>query len=131
MIFHNSAQPYTRPAVTVGVRQQLARRHALDLPGGLLIWKQIGRMAFAVLSATIALHLMLGVYGNHMTEKSSVFEAERHQLMDRNIVLRATRAGMLTRQSVEAAAGKALSLYTPTGEQQFVFNREKGRFDNL
>jgi hypothetical protein len=88
-------------------------------------------MAFAALAGTIALHLLLGVYGGHMAEKGAVLETERHQLMDRNIVLRATRAGMLTKQSVEAAAGKALSLYTPTGEQQFVYNSEKGRFENL
>lgn len=131
MIIHNSTESYTRPAVNIGVRQQLVRRGAWDLPGGALLWNMIGRVGFAVCAATVAIQLMLGAYSSHLTEKVTAVEEQRHQLMDRNITLRATRAGMLTQKAVEAAAGKALSLYTPGEGQRFVYNRSKGRFDKL
>lgn len=129
MIIYNSTESYTRPTANVGIRQQLARRGALDIPGGVLLWKTIGRVALAVLVATFGLQLLLGAYSSHLTTKVTQLEQERHQLMDTNITLRATKAGMLTRAAVEEAAGKALSLYSPDAGQRFVFNRRTGRFD--
>lgn len=132
MIIHNSStESYTRPVVNIGVRQQPVQQGTWEFPGGILLWKVIGRVGFAVCAATVALHLMLGAYSSHLSEKVTVFEEQRHQLMDRNITLRATRAGMLTQKAVEAAAGKALSLYTPGEGQRFVYDRSKGRFDRL
>jgi len=131
MIIHNSTESYTRPTVNIGVRQQLARRNAWDLPGGALLWKGIGRVAVGVCVVTVTVNLLLGAYSSHLTSKAAVLEEQRHQLMDTNIILRATRAGMLTRQAVEAAAGKALSLYAPEEGQRFKYNRSKGRFDKL
>jgi len=131
MIIHNSTESYTRPVVNIGVRQQPARSSIWDIPGGSQLWKAVGRMAGVVCAATIAIHLMLGAYSTHLSEKVTAFEGQRHQLMDRNITLRATRAGMLTKQAVEAAAGKALSLYSPGAGQRFVYNRDKGWFDSL
>lgn len=131
MIIHNSAQSYTPPTVNIGVRQQLARRTVLDLPGGLLLWKVIGKVALAVCVVAVAGSVLLGSYGNHLSTQATALEGQRHQLTDQNITLRATRAGMLTRQAVEAAAGKALSLYSPGEGQRFVYNRGKGRFDRL
>ncbi|SHO44443.1 hypothetical protein [Desulfopila aestuarii] len=131
MIIHNSTESYTRPVVNIGVRQQSVRSSIWDIPGGSVLWKAIGRLAGGVCAATIAIHLMLGAYSSHLSEKVTAFEGQRHQLMDRNITLRATRAGMLTKQAVEAAAGKALSLYSPGKGQRFVYNRNKGWFDSL
>jgi len=131
MIIHNSTESYTRPVVNIGVRQQSARTSILDIPGGALLWKAAGQMAGIVCAATIVLHLMLGAYSSHLSEKTSAYEEHRHQLMDRNITLRATRAGMLTKQAVEAAAGKTLSLYAPVEGQRYVYNSRKGWFDSL
>lgn len=131
MIIYNSTESYTRPTANVGIRQQLARRGVWDIPGGALLWRAIGRVGLAVVVATCGVQLLLGVVGNHLTDKMARYEEQRHQLMDTNITLRATRAGMLTQQAVEAAAGKALSLYSPVEGQRFVFNRNTGRFDKL
>lgn len=131
MIFHDSAQSYLRPEVNIGVRHNPVRRGARDLPGGELFWKTFGRMALAVVVVTIGANLLLGAYKEHLVTVATAFEGQRHELVDGNITLRATRAGMLTRQAVEAAAGKALSLYSPSEGQRLVYNRDKGRFDKL
>lgn len=131
MIIHNSTESYTRPVVNIGVRPQPARSGIWDIPGDQLLWKAAGRMAAVVCAATLAMQLMLGAYTDHLSAKVTTIEAERHQLMDQNITLRATRAGMLTKQAVEKAAGKALSLYSPGEGQRFVYNRDKGWFDSL
>jgi len=133
MMIHNSAQSYTRPEVNIGigVRQQAGRYNVGEFPGGVLLWKAIGRVALAVCATTVVFTLLLGSYSDRLSSKAAELESQRHQLMDRNITLRATRAGMLTRQAVEAAAGKALSLYPAGEDQRFVYNRHKGRFENL
>ncbi len=133
MIIHNSAQSYTRPEVNIGigVRQQSGRCNVGEFPGGVLLWKAIGRVALAVCATTVVFTLLLGAYSTRLGSRATELETQRHQLMDRNIALRATRAGMLTRRAVEAAAGKALSLYPPGESQRFVYNRNKGRFENL
>lgn len=131
MIFQDSVQSYTRPAVNIGIRQHLARRSAWELPGGVIFWKAAGKVVLGVCMATIALNMLLSVYKGHLEAIATVMEGQRHELMDKNISLRVTRAGMLTRQAVEVAAGKSLSLYMPEQGQRFVYNRGKGRFDSL
>ncbi|MFV0435932.1 MAG: hypothetical protein ACK5PS_00865 [Desulfopila sp.] len=131
MIIHNSTEPYTRPTVSIGGPQQFTRRQAWDFPGGAVLWKGIGRAAAMIGGVTVVVSMLLGSYGSGLTAKVTLLEEQRHQLVDRNIVLRATRAGMLTRQAVEAAAGKELSLYKPEDGQRFRYNRSKGRFDKF
>ncbi len=131
MIFHDSVQSYSRPTTNLGVRQHLARRSALELPGGALFWKTAGKIVLGVCAVTIAMNIILGAYVRHLDSVVSIVEGQRHELMDRNITLRAKRAGLLTRQAIEVAAGKALSLYTPEKGQRFVYSRDKGRFESL
>lgn len=131
MIFQDSVQSYTRPAINIGVRQQLERSSAPELPGGVLFWRATGKMALLVFAVTLSISVLLGTYKGHLGTVAAGVESQRHELVDRNITLRVTRARMLTQQAVEAAAGKTLSLYAPDEEQRFVYNSDKGRFDSL
>lgn len=131
MIFHDSAQSYARPVSKIGVRQHLARGSAWELPGGAILWKAIGKVALVVCVATISVNMLFGAYKGHLATVATAVEGQRHELMDRNITLRAARAGMLTPQSVELVAGKALSLYAPQEGQRYIYNRVRGRFDRL
>ncbi len=117
MIFHNSAQSYVRPVANVGIRQHLTRLSIGELPGGILLWKAIGKVAVAVCVATITMNVALSVYKGNLANAVVTVELQRHELMDRNINLRAKRAALLSPQAVELAAGKMLSLYSPVKGQ--------------
>jgi hypothetical protein len=102
-----------------------------ELPGGVLFWRATGKLALLVFAVTITISALLGTYKGHLGTVAAGVEGQRHELVDRNITLRVTRAKMLTQQAVEAAAGKALSLYAPDKGQRLVYNSDKGRFDSL
>lgn len=131
MIFHDSVQSYSRTAANIGVRQQLAGRNGWALQGNTLFWKTAGKMSLAVCAVTLVINIIFGAYASHIGSTVSVIEEQRHKLMDRNISLRATRAGMLTEHAVQVAAGKTLSLYKPEKGQHFIYSRKKGRFISL
>lgn len=131
MIFQDSVQSYTRPEVHIGIRRQLVRDNAAELPGGVLFWRTAAKMALPLFAVTITISVLLGTYKGHLGEVAAGVEGQRHEMVDKNITLRVTRAKMLTQQAVEVAAGKALSLYAPDKGQRFVYNSDKGRFDNL
>jgi hypothetical protein len=117
MIFHNSAQSYVRPNANIGIRQHLARCSNGELPGGILLWKAVGKVTVAVCVATITLNVMLSVYKGNLATAAVALEQQRHELMDKNINLRAKRAALLSPQAIERAAGKRLSLHSPVKGQ--------------
>lgn len=113
------------------MQRQLVRNDASELPGGVLFWRATGKVALLVFAVTVSISVLLGSYKGHLGTVAAVVENQRHELVDKNITLRVTRARMLTQQAVEVAAGKALSLYAPEEGQRFVYNSDKGRFDSL
>jgi hypothetical protein len=117
MIFHNSVQSYVRPVANVGIRQHLARRSTSELPGGIVLWKALGKVAVVVCVATITMSAVLSVYKGNVATAAAAVEQQRHELMDSNINLRAKRAALLSPQAIELAAGKMLSLYAPVNGQ--------------
>jgi hypothetical protein len=131
MIFQNSASTYARPVANIGIRQHLARRSAWELPGGILLWKAAGRVALVAFAVTIAVNMMFGVYRGNLATATVGVEELRHDLMDKNISLRAKRAIMLRPQQLEKAAGNLLALHSPVDGQVFIFNRDKGRFEKF
>lgn len=131
MTFHDLAQSYTRPEVNIGIQRNVASRSVGEIPGGVLFWKAVGKVGLVVFVVTMAMNMLLGTYISHLVTVETAVEGQRHELTDKNINLRAIRAGMLSRQAVEDAAGKTLSLYVPEQGQRLVYNREKGRFDRM
>ena len=130
-MYHNSAQSYGRPASHIGVRQHLVRRDSWELPGGVLLWKAVGRVAAVVGLVVILISIAMGGYLRSLEGKTRVVENNRHDLMDSNISLRAERAVLQAPDRVRYEAGKLLSLHVPASGQVNVYNRHKGRFKRL
>lgn len=131
MLFHNSVQTYARPVAGAGVRQQLARRHGWEMPGGIQPWKAAGKFGL-VLCAVVGVCLAgSGVYKGGLEKSVSAVESQRHDLMDTHISLLAKRATLLTPQHIELAAKETLSLRVPLPGHVNRYNAKKGYFEKL
>lgn len=130
-MYHNSAQSYVRPASHIGVRQHFVRRDGWELPGGVLLWKAVGKVAAVVGLVVVLLSSVMGGYLQSLERKARIVENSRHELMDTNISLRAERAVLQAPDRIKLEAGKLLSLHVPADGQVNVYNRHKGRFKRL
>jgi hypothetical protein len=117
MNFHNSTQAYLRPVTNIGIRQQLHARDVRDLPGGLVLWRAVGKVALVLLPLVLTMNLMLASAVNDIGGSFVAVDNQRHELMDKNIELLAKKARLTAPDNVLRKAGEKLALYAASDDQ--------------
>ncbi len=118
MNFHNTTQvSYLRTVTALGVRQQLQPRGVFDLPGGLAIWKAVGKIVLIMLPFVLAANMFLASVADDAERSLTTFDNQRHELMDKNIGLLAKKARLYAPERVSQLAADKLSLYAASPGQ--------------
>lgn len=122
MNFQNTTQlSYIRTVTNIGVRQHLQPRDVLDLPGGLVLWKAVGKVLLLLLPLVVTFNLFLASAINDAGNEFTVIDNQRHQLMDKNIGLLAQKAQLYAPDRVGQLAAQKLSLYSAApGQIEFL-----------
>lgn len=118
MNFHNTTQlSYLRPVTNIGLRQNLQPRGVVDLLGGVVLWKALGKLLLVVLPLMLAANVFLAGSVNDVEQSLVSVDNQRHDLMDKNIGLLAQKARMYAPERVGQLAGQRLSLYAASPGQ--------------
>lgn len=130
-MYQDSAHAYFRSAVHIGMRQHLSRRGALELPGGLLLWKAVGKVLLILLVVVLAVQFLFSSFIRNVEESVRVADDRHYNLTIANSLLKSERSRLLTPEQVQALAGDSLSLHAPEKGQVRVYNRTTGQFRYL
>lgn len=131
MMYQSSAQAGFRSTVPVGMRQHLSRRGVLELPGGILLWKALGKVLLILLPVVVGGHLLLSSFVDNAEESLRAADDAHYNLTIANSLLKSERLQLLSPAQVHAVAGDSLSLHTPEKGQVRVYNRTTGQFQYL
>lgn len=130
-MYQDSAHAYFRSAVHIGMRQHLSRRGALEFPGGLLLWKAVGKVLLVLVPAVVAAHLLFSSFVSNAEESVRAADDHHYNLTIANSLLKSERSRLLTPEQVRALVGDSYSLHAPEKGQVRVFNRTTGQFRYL
>ncbi len=123
MNFQNTTQlSFIRPVTNIGVRQHLQARDVLDLPGGLVLWKAVGKVLLLLLPLVATVNLFLASAINDAGNDLAAIDNQRHELMDKNIGLLAQKAQLYAPERVGQLAAQKLSLYSAAPGQIELLN---------
>lgn len=118
MNFHNTTQvSYLRTVTNLGIRQQLQSRDAFHLPGGLVLWKAVGRILLLMLPFVLAVNMFFASTINDVKRSLATVDNQRHELMDKNIGLLAQKARLNAPERVSQMAADKFSLYAASPGQ--------------
>lgn len=128
MNFQNSTQAYLRPAPKIGFRQQFNFRDILDLPGGLVLWKPIGKIALVIVPLVLIINTLVASAIGNIDRSIKIVDDTHHELMDKNIEMLAAKAWMWAPDHIQELAEEKLSLYAVSKKQVGKFSKRKGTF---
>ena len=128
MLYQGSTHACYRSAVPIRIRQTLGRFPAIELPGGVQLWKAVGKSLVVLVPAVFAVQLILGFMVTDVEESIAKADDLHYNLMITNSLLKAERAQLLTPEQVASVAGGALSLHKPEKGQVLRYNRASGQF---
>ncbi len=112
MNYHNTTQvSYLRTITSLGIRQQLQSRDGIDLPGGLVLWRAVGKTMLLMLPFVVAINMVLASIVSDFGKDLTAVDNQRHELTDKNIGLLAQKARLYAPDRVSQMAGEKLSLY--------------------
>lgn len=118
MNFHNVPQvSYVRNSPSLGIRQQLAPRGVFELPGGIALWKAVGKIMLLILPFFLAVSVYLSSARENVERSLVIVDNQRHELQDKNIGLLAEKARLYAPERVNQMAGDKLSLYVALPSQ--------------
>jgi hypothetical protein len=128
MNFHSTSQSYMRPVIQVGVGQGSLPQRKGSLPTSIGFWRPVGKVLLAALLLVLAVNMYFAYYVSKVNESIIAADNKRHELMDKNIGLRATKARLRGDEQFQKLAAEKLSLYAHTKGQVGKFDRRKGYF---
>jgi hypothetical protein len=132
MNYQNTTQAYMRTAAKVGVRRQTYRRTmSLEIPGGLVLWKVVGKTVLLILPVVLVMQIFLASAINNIERSVTLVQQQQQELEDQNIELLARKARLWAPGSVERLAADKLALYSPSKKQIGTFNRRYATFSYL
>ncbi|TKB25304.1 hypothetical protein FCL47_14730 [Desulfopila sp. IMCC35006] len=128
MNYNNSTEAYLRSAAKIGIRQHGRSRELFDLSGWLPLWKPVAKILLLILPVVLCIHMFV-VSAITSVDLSIVNVGDqRHELMDKNIALLASKARLWSPASMEQLAAEKLALYSSSEDQVGRFNRRTGTF---
>lgn len=131
MNFHNSSQPFLRSINQVGAETESLSQKMIKFPTSFSFWKPVGKILFFVLPLVLAVNMYTSSVANRMNKAIIVVDNIHHELMDRNIELRAMKAQLRNPEQLQEMVAEKLSLYSHTKGQVGIFDRRKGYFTYL
>jgi hypothetical protein len=113
MNFQNTTHvPYLRSVTNLGIRQQLQSRDVFDLPGGLVLWKAVGKITLLMLPFIVAANMFIASILSEVDLSIASIEAKHHEVIDKNIGLRAQKARLYAPDRLSKLAADRLFLFT-------------------
>jgi len=128
MNFHSTSQPYMQPVVQIGVGQRSLPRRKGSFPVSLVFWRPVGKILLLLLSLVLAINMYVTSSVSKVNESIATAANRRHELMDKNIELRALKAQLRGDKQIQQLAAEKLSLFVHTKGQVGKFNHRKGYF---
>ena len=128
MNFQSTSQPYIRSFIQVGAGQYSCRQKKRNFPTGVTFWSSVGKIAVLLLPVVLAVNIYVTSSINKTNDLVITADNKRHELMDKNIELRAMKARLRVDEQFQQLAADKLSLYVHTKGQIGTFNRRKGYF---
>ena len=128
MNFQNTSQPYMRPVIRIGVGQHSLRRRKSSFPVSITFWRPVGKVLFLLIPLMLAINLGVASLASNTNESITTAANKRHELMDKNIELRAVKARLRGQEQFQQLAAEKLSLYVHEKGQVGVFSKRKGYF---
>ena len=111
MTIQISTGNYFRTAAHVGIRQKVARRRALDLPGGIQLWQAVGKVLLWTVPLVLSLNLIcssvINSYHSEIAATQQTMAAEE-KLMNE---LLQQKQQLTSPMRVKIAAAVKLDLY--------------------
>lgn len=127
MNFQSTSQPYMRPIIQIGVGQ-----HSLPRRRGWIastsFWRPVGKILFLMLPFVLAVNMYVASLVSRTDESIITADNRHHDLMDKNIELRAMKARLRGDEQFQQLAAEKLSLYVHTKGQVGIFDQRKGYF---
>lgn len=123
MIFQNFTQTYPKPMANTRVRQQVRTPKAIEFPGGLLLWKSLGKVSLVILLAVLSISMVTASFAAKNTQAIQTITAEKLALMNSGSTLAEKQEHLLTKEQIQILAGEKLSLITPGKGKLYQFKR--------
>jgi hypothetical protein len=117
MNYHNPAQSYFRPMSNMRFQQQLHKQKAFSWQGDRDLWVSVGKILLFLCPMVLAVNFWLASSFKNLEGSVQEVESVRHELMDKQIKLRAQRAQLFSPDRVQPLAAERLSLHVPGKEQ--------------
>ena len=117
MNIQSTTSNYFKTAHHVGVRQKVERRTPLSLPGGLVLWKAVGKILVWGLPVVLALNLWCASRINTRNVEISETSTALQQLKTSNAALQTKVDRLVSPVRVKIAAAEKLKLYEPAPGQ--------------
>ena len=119
MNVHNPAQSFFRPIVNTRFRQQLRRQKTLTMDK--VLWLSVGKLLLVLCPLVLVANLWLASSFRNLDTSVKEVEGVRHELMDKQIRLRAQRAQLFSPEQIHMIAAEKFSLHVPEKEQVKIF----------
>jgi uncharacterized protein (DUF58 family) len=121
MNVHNPAQSFFRPMVNTRFRQQFRRQKTLSWSGNRLLWLSIGKILLVLFPLVLVVNFWLAASFRNLEVSVQAVENARHELMDKQIRLRAQRAQLFSPEQIQLIAAEKFALHIPEKEQVKLF----------
>ena len=128
MNYNNSTEAYLRSAAKIGIRQYGRSREVIDLSAWLSLWKPVGKILLLILPVVLCIHMFVVSGITNINQSIVNVDNQRHELMDKNIELLASKARLWSPANMEQLAAERLGLHSNSGNQVGRFNRRTGTF---
>ena len=119
MNIHNPAQSFFRPMVNTRFRQQLRRQKTLTVDK--VLWLSVGKILLVLCPLVLVVNLWLASSFHNLDASVKEVESARHELMDKQIRLRAQKAQLFSPEQIQMIAAERFSLQVPEKDQVKIF----------
>ena len=119
MNFHNPAQSFLRPMVNTRFKQQFCRQKTLTVDK--VLWLSVGKILLVLCPLVLVVNLWLASSFHNLDASVKEVQSAQHELMDKQIKLRAQRAQLFSPEQIQMIAAEKFSLRVPEKEQIKLF----------
>lgn len=131
MNYNNSTDAYVRSVTKIGIRRRFRSGGSFDLSIWLVLWKPAGKVLLMLFPLVLIINMFVASAVSNTERSIVVLDNKRHELMDKNIELLASKARLWSPQNFQQLAGEKLALQENSGNQVRKFNRTTGTFSYL
>ena len=117
MAIQSTTGNYFRSAAHVGIRQRIARRRPLDLPGGIQLWQVVGKVLMWSIPVILSLNLAFASLGSSYQTKIAVEQQQILEQQKQLTLLQEKKVLLTSPVRVKLAAAEKLDLFEPSEKQ--------------